>query len=230
MQTSSKLIRSAAVATMAAALAAGAASGASAQTRLSPVVGCDAPGNKQVGGALIGALLGAAAGSNLAKNDRGTGTAIGAAVGAATGSYVGCRMQRSDQTQNAYGYGQTYQQGYQQQGYQQPAYQQHPYQQPAYQQPATYSHSGYRLSGDISPARYVRDGGSFAANNNLNLRSAPSTSGRKVGSLRAGERFQALARVRGTDWILVGQNGVGVGYVSGRYAQPVGHQYAAYGY
>lgn len=215
MQTSSKLIRSAAVATMAAALSVGAVSGASAQTNLSPVVGCDAPGNKQVGGALIGALLGAAAGSNLAKNDRGTGTAIGAAVGAATGSYVGCRMQRSDQGQNAYGYGQTYQ----------PAYQQ-----PAYQQPATYGHSGYRLSGDISPARYVRDGGTFAASSNLNLRGAPSTSGRKVGALRAGERFQALARVRGTDWILVGQNGVGVGYVSGRYAQSVGDQYAAYGY
>ena len=215
MQTSSKLIRSAAVATMAAALTVGAASGASAQTRLSPVVGCDAPGNKQVGGALIGALLGAVAGSNLAKNDRGTGTAIGAVVGGATGSYVGCKMQRSDQAQNAYGYGQTYQ----------PAYQQ-----PAYQQPSTYSHSGYRLSGDISPATYVRDGGSFAASSNLNLRGAPSTSAQKVGSLRAGERFQALARVRGTDWILVGQNGVGVGYVSGRYAQPVRQQYASYGY
>ena len=210
MQTSSKLIRSAAVATMAAALSIGAASGASAQTRLSPVVGCDAPGNKQVGGALIGALLGAAAGSNLAKNDRGTGTAIGAVVGAATGSYVGCKMQRTDQVQTGYGYGQTYE--------------------PEYQQPLTYSHSGYRLSGDISPAKYVRDGGSFAASSNLNLRGAPSTSARKVGSLHAGERFQALARVRGTDWILVGQNGVGVGYVSGRYAQPVGQRYASYGY
>ena len=112
--------------------------------------------------------------------------------------------------QDAYGYGQQYQ--------------------PAYEQPSTYSHAGYRLSGDISPAKYVRDGGAFAASSNLNLRGAPSTSARKVGSLRAGERFQALARVRGTDWILVGQNGVGVGYVSGRYAQPVDQQYASYGY
>ena len=230
MQTSSKLIRSAAIATMAAALSVGAASGASAQTNLSPVVGCDAPGNKQVGGALIGALLGAAAGSNLAKNDRGTGTAIGAVVGGATGSYVGCRMQRTDQAQTAYGYGQTYQPAYQQPAYQQPAYQQPAYQQPAYRQPSTYSHAGYRLSGDISPARYVRDGGSFAASSHLNLRGAPSTSARKVGSLHRGERFQALARVRGTDWILVGQDGVGVGYVSGRYARPVGDQYASYGY
>lgn len=60
------------------------------------VIGCDAPGDKQVGGAVIGALLGGVAGSNLARHDRGTGTFVGAAAGAATGSYVGCRMQKSD--------------------------------------------------------------------------------------------------------------------------------------
>lgn len=222
MQTSTKLIRSAAVATMAAALTAGAASNASAQTYRAPtgsglgsIVSCDAPGGKQAGGALIGALLGAAAGSNLAKNDRGTGTAIGAVVGAATGSYVGCKMQREGQAQSAYGYGQTYEPGYSQ---------------PAYQQPATYSHAGYRLSGDIAPAAYVRDGGTFAARTTVNLRGAPTTAAQRVGQLRAGERFQALARVRGSDWILVGQGGVGVGYVNARYVQPTGYQYAAYGY
>ena len=47
--------------------------------------------------------------------------------------------------------------------------------------------------------------------------------------MRAGEGFQALARVRGTDWILVGQNGVGVGYVHGAYVRPAGgYQYARY--
>jgi len=60
------------------------------------VVGCDAPGNKQVGGAVIGALLGGVAGSNLAKHDRTAGTVVGATAGAATGSYVGCRMQKAD--------------------------------------------------------------------------------------------------------------------------------------
>ena len=62
---------------------------AQAQSRpggsLSPVIGCQAPGGKQEGGALIGALLGAALGSNLAKNDRGTGTAVGAVAALAAG-------------------------------------------------------------------------------------------------------------------------------------------------
>jgi hypothetical protein len=207
-----KLMRGAAAAMLAGAIAAGGVSSAFAQDYRAPtggglgsVVSCDAPGGKQAGGALIGALLGAAAGSNLAKHDRGTGTAIGAVVGAATGSYVGCKMQRDDQAQAAYGYG------------------------PAYSAPATYSHAGLRLSGQISPASYVREGGLFAADTRLNLRGAPTTAARKVGQLQAGERFQAMARVRGTDWILVGQNGVGVGYVHGAYVRPVsGYQYASY--
>ncbi|MBA4013863.1 MAG: peptide-binding protein [Phenylobacterium sp.] len=168
------------------------------------IVSCDAQGNKQAGGALIGALLGAAAGSNLAKNDRGTGTAIGAVAGAATGSYVGCKMQRDQAAQAGYT------------------------QQPNYR-PATYSQNGYRLNSDIAPATFQRDGGSFVANSMLNLRSAPTTNSARVGSLRAGENFQALARVRGSDWILVGQNGVGVGYVHGAYVRPAGsYQYARY--
>jgi hypothetical protein len=49
-----------------------------------------------------------------------------------------------------------------------------------------------------------------------------------VGSLRAGQRFQALAHVRGSDWILVGQGGVGVGYVHEAYVQPADYRYASY--
>ncbi|CAN7192428.1 RcnB family protein [Phenylobacterium sp. LjRoot219] len=60
------------------------------------VIGCDASGNKQIGGAVLGAVIGGVAGSNLAKNDRTTGTVVGATAGAAAGSYVGCRMQKSD--------------------------------------------------------------------------------------------------------------------------------------
>lgn len=204
----SKLLRGAAVASLSGALALGAASTASAQHRaptgggLGSIVRCDAPGNKQVGGALIGALVGAAAGSNLAKNDRGTGTAIGAALGAATGSYVGCKMQRDASAQGTYGsYG-----------------------------PATYVHSGYRLSGDLAPASFVRDGGAFVATSTLNLRAAPTTRSARVGALRPGQSFQALARVRGTEWILVGRDGVGVGYVHGAYVAPAGYRYASYGY
>lgn len=208
----SKLLRGAAVATLTGALAIGAATAANAQQYRAPtggglgsVVSCDAPGNKQIGGALIGALIGGVAGSNLAKNDRGTGTAIGAVLGGATGSYVGCKMQRD-------AVGQTY-------GYQQPQY-----------RPATYVHSGYRLSGDLAPARFVRDGGAFVATSTLNLRAAPTTRSGRVGSLRAGETFESLARVRGTEWILVGRNGVGVGYVHGAYVEPAGYRVASYGY
>ncbi|WP_312166812.1 SH3 domain-containing protein [Phenylobacterium sp.] len=166
------------------------------------VVSCDAQGNKQAGGALIGALVGAAAGSNLAKNDRGTGTAIGAVAGAATGSYVGCKMQRDEAARG---------------GYAQPSY-----------RPATYTQNGYRLNRDVAPATFQRDGGGFVARSTLNLRAAPTTHAARVGTLRAGESFQALARVRGTDWILVGQGGVGVGYVHGAYVRPTGYQYARY--
>lgn len=202
MRTSKTFKTGVAAAALSGVLALGAVSTASAQS-MAPVIGCDAPGNKQTGGAVIGALLGAAAGSNLAKNDRGTGTAIGALVGAGVGSTVGCKMQRTDQVRQGY--------GYDQRGYVQ-------------QRPSTYSSGGYRLSGDISPARYDRDGGMLVATTTVNLRGAPTTGARRVGQLRAGEHFQALARVRGTDWVLVGQDGVGVGYVHGAYVQPEGYR------
>jgi uncharacterized protein YgiM (DUF1202 family) len=196
------LARGAAAALLAGAMMVSAASTAQAQPIANGLIGCDAPGNKQAGGALIGALAGAVLGSNLAKNDRGTGTAIGAVAGAAGGSYVGCRMQRSDAQRNY--------------GYQAP-------------RPAVYSHGGYRLDGAVSPASYVRDGGAFVATTTVNLRSAPTTNSARVGQLRSGERFEALARVRGSEWVLVGQGGVGVGYVHDAYVQPIGgYRYASY--
>jgi uncharacterized protein YgiM (DUF1202 family) len=195
-------IRGAAIAALTSLAALSASGVANAQSYgggMQPVIGCDAPGSKQTGGAVIGALLGAVAGSNLAKNDRGTGTAIGAVAGAAAGSAIGCKMQRTDQTRSAYGYGGGYAPSN-----------------------ATYVSHGYRLSSGLAPASFARDGGTFVARNNLNLRSAPTTGSARVGQLRAGERFQALARVRGSDWILVGQGGIGVGYVHGAYVQPEG--------
>ena len=95
--------------------------------------------------------------------------------------------------------------------------------------PTTYTRGGYRLSSAIAPASYSRVGRTFVATSSVNLRAAPTTGSARVGSLRAGERFQALAQVRGTDWLLVGQGGVGVGYVHRAFAQPQGYRYA-YGY
>lgn len=95
--------------------------------------------------------------------------------------------------------------------------------------PATYTRGGYRLSSAIAPASYSRLGETFVAASSVNLRAAPTTGSARVGSLRRGERFQALAQVRGTDWLLVGQGGVGVGYVHRAFVQPEGYRYA-YGY
>lgn len=92
----------------------------------------------------------------------------------------------------------------------------------------TYTRNGYRLQSNISPANYRRIGDGFVAESSVNLRAAPTTNSARVGRLRAGERFEALAQVRGTNWILVGQGGVGVGYVHGDFVRPAGHRYASY--
>ena len=93
---------------------------------------------------------------------------------------------------------------------------------------ATYKRNGYRLYSNVQPASYSKIGQTFAAESGVNLRAAPTTNSSRVGRLQAGERFQALAAVRGTDWILVGHNNVGVGYVRGDFVRPVrGHRHAA---
>jgi uncharacterized protein YgiM (DUF1202 family) len=94
--------------------------------------------------------------------------------------------------------------------------------------PATYTRNGYRLSSQIAPAHFNRVGQTFVAESGVNLRAAPTSDSARVGRLQAGQRFQAMARVRGTDWILVGQGGVGVGYVRGDFVRPAGYRYAAY--
>ncbi|WP_296598717.1 SH3 domain-containing protein [Phenylobacterium sp.] len=96
------------------------------------------------------------------------------------------------------------------------------------QNAGTYTQGGYRLSRAISPASYRRIGDAFVAESGVNLRAAPTTNSNRVGRLQAGQRFEALAQVRGSEWILVGQDGVGIGYVRGDLVHPVGHRYAAY--
>jgi hypothetical protein len=93
---------------------------------------------------------------------------------------------------------------------------------------ATYRSNGYRLYSNVHPASYAKVGDIFIATAGVNVRAAPTTNSAKVGRLAAGERFQALARVRGTDWILVGRDGVGVGYVRDDFTRPAGRRYAAY--
>lgn len=94
----------------------------------------------------------------------------------------------------------------------------------------TYQVGGRTLAGFVQPARFERAGGQYAATTRVNLRAAPTTSARAVGVLRPGERFQAMATANGGRWVLVGKNGVGIGYVASRYVTPTGYQRTAYGY
>lgn len=94
----------------------------------------------------------------------------------------------------------------------------------------TYRSGGRTLAGYVQPARFERAGGQFAATTRVNLRAAPTTGARAVGMLQPGERFQALATANGGRWVLVGRDGVGIGYVASRYVMPTGYQRAAYGY
>ena len=55
---------------------------------------------------------------------------------------------------------------------------------------------------------------SYIVANPTGIFSDHSFFGTKVtGELKRGERVEALAKVKGYDWVLVGKNGVGLGYV-----------------
>jgi len=60
----------------------------------------------------------------------------------------------------------------------------------------------------------------FTAKSTAYLRASPSTQARSMGTLYAGDEVEALARVRGTPWLLIGRNGQGVGYVHESLLQP----------
>jgi len=94
----------------------------------------------------------------------------------------------------------------------------------------TYRSGGRTLAGYVQPARFERLDGQFAATTRVNLRAAPTTGARAIGSLQRGERFQALATANNGRWVLVGRNGVGIGYVASAYVTPTGYQRTAYGY
>ena len=188
-------------AVMATVALAGVAAPAQAQSLVPGVTSCGASGVKQERGALLGAIAGGLLGNSVSGHNRTTGTLLGAAVGGAAGSAVGCQMQHDDQQRMAYSEGYGYR---------------------------TYRQGGYELYSGVAPASYQRIGQTLVATDTVNLRTAPTQGASRVGQLHRGERFEALAQVRGTDWILVGRGGVGIGYVHGAYAQSDGYRYASY--
>lgn len=148
-----------------------------------------------------GALIGALVGGVVGNKVGGKSPGLETVVGAGAGAAAGSAIgcqMQKSRAQQTYGYN------------------------------STYNRNGYRLSSAIQPASYNRIGDTFVSESSVNLRSAPTTRAARVGSLRPGERFEALAEVRGTDWILVGQGGTGVGYVHADYVRPAGSRYASY--
>jgi outer membrane lipoprotein SlyB len=90
-------------------------------------------------------------------------------------------------------------------------------------QRGTYVRDGYRLASYVQPASFQRAGGRFIATSTVTLRAAPSTRAGRLGTLTRGETFQAMAYTQRGQWVLVGQNGVGIGYVSSAYVRPTGY-------
>ena len=80
-----------------------------------------------------------------------------------------------------------------------------------------YTSNGIRVAQSVEAAPMTKITGKYVARSTLNLRAAASTRGERVGSVQAGETFQALGRTGDGKWILVGHDGVGVGYVSSAY-------------
>lgn len=142
------------------------------------VFGCDASGGKQEGGAVIGAIIGGVVGNKIAKGERGAGTVVGAGIGAAIGSSIGCRMQEEDQRRAEAALDEALATG----------------------RPTSWRNPSSGAYGDIRvlPAA---DSGYWYAPNTVNVRATPSTRGRVVGQIAAGESFGGLSY--STGWLKV---------------------------
>lgn len=80
-----------------------------------------------------------------------------------------------------------------------------------------YKSGGYRYAQTVRAAPLVETKGKYVTRSTVNLRADASTYGQRLGSVQSGTTFQALGRTGDGKWILVGQDGVGVGYVSSAY-------------
>jgi hypothetical protein len=58
------------------------------------------------------------------------------------------------------------------------------------------------------------------------LRAAPDYASRRLGKLHRGEQFESMAQVRNSGWVLVGRDGVGLGYVQAGDTRPDHNRYA----
>ncbi len=246
------MIRTVVVGAFAASLFASVAPTAQAQS-LSNIFNCNRTGSNQTAGALIGGALGGLAGAGVAKNDT-LGGILGAVVGAAAGSYIGCSMGERDQasledaTLRALNEGRSTDWSNPQTGAQARINVYADTSTPQYG--AGYGQGGYNNSynapryGDRLSTQNLRFGSrvntsaSFetvaprqVATTDTFIRMSPNLRAQTNGSLRSGEQFEAMAKVVGQPWLLVGRNGVGVGYVPTAGARASGETVTSdYGY
>jgi surface antigen len=195
---------------------------------LSGLFGCEGSGKKQEGGALLGAAAGALLGNKVSKNNKTLGTLVGAAAGAAAGGYIGCRMQSTDAALAEQATKKALETGVAQ----------------------TWTNSRTGNSGRINVVsssygppidgrniRYASGvqslpsfeaaGGAYVANSTANLRAGPSTKAKVVGKVASGESFDALGVAPTGGWVLVGRNGLGVGYAAASLVRPYGQTVAS---
>jgi hypothetical protein len=86
--------------------------------------------------------------------------------------------------------------------------------------------NGYN-DGGVYPASYRPMNQWMTAEETVAVRSAPDGRSDRLATLREGQTFQAVGRVRGTDWIVVADEGRIVGYVPGDAVEPTSYgQYA----
>jgi len=200
---------------------------------LSSIFGCDAPGGKQAGGAVIGGVVGGLVGNQVSKHERTLGTVVGAALGAAAGSYIGCRMQRGDQQRAelatrealdrngdaAWSNPETGASGQVRMISSTRPDPDRSNPDRRYDERATLA--GITLSSDVEIAEgYEPDGQEYWVRNGARLRASPLPGAAVIGELRADERIDGLARVRGSSWLLVGRRNVGMGYVPASVLDP----------
>jgi surface antigen len=190
------------------------------------IFGCDADGGKQEGGAVIGAIVGGLIGNKVAKDDRALGTAIGAGLGAAAGSAIGCKIQEEDKRKAEAALEQALASG-RATNWRNPktgsrgdvTVEPWSVYGDGYGEPYTLRNTSF--ASGVSSQRYWEGGGGWwSAPQTVNLRGTPSTKGRVVGKLAAGQDFQVLAKVKGQPWLLVGQNGYATGYVAQSVVRP----------
>jgi|SRR5579859_19618 len=205
--------------------------GATALSTMLLISGCQQDGSTPLGGqkATIGTLLGGAAGG-LAGSQFGSGsgkavfTLAGVIAGGALGNYLGNKLDERDKQAASQAVNQALAQK---------SSKPVPWNNPdsgnsgtVYAKPIQYESrpAGGPTPKPVTlqppPAQLAPAAPVYVAQSTVNLRAAPAASAGVVGKLRPERNFAVLGAVPPGDWLVVGQNGQAVGYVSAKVVSP----------